>query len=468
MIWASFKKGACLRGHACAIQSDGGQTSYSEILQRVDALAKTIGRDRIAGGSRVLLAQTEPLALLLSVLACWSIGLVPVISREGRSSEGLADLQKSLERATLSENKTKFANCDTQICAGQFQPRDEALVICTSGTTGSPKLVALSAESVLINIQTIASKLSLQSNDLVAVVTPLTYMYGLFGGTLSTLWAGATVRLFALDAPPPVVLRAVRSEGVSVIQGPPSLWRLFFAYWNGKAFPGVRLVTIGGESTESNLMDQLGIAFPHATRVLLYGMTEAGPRISHRTYGMVSENCNVVGTPFEHLDWYIDPIEQGCLPAGTGRLVLRGPTVFMGYIQDDGGYTGLDTDGYFHSNDLVRIDPQGQMHFVDRFDRIFKSRGKLVSPNEVEAVLLEYAAIKEAACHKEPHEIFGFVLAAQIVLHDDANVSISQIRAHCAVSLQPHSIPKRFDFLDSFPNSNSGKRQPQPTTKAWM
>jgi acyl-CoA synthetase (AMP-forming)/AMP-acid ligase II len=457
MIWADFSKRAALRGNAPAIQNDDGQISFNELLERVGTVAASIGQDQVFGNRRVLLSETEPLALLLAVLACWSRGLVPVISREGRGSKGLSEIREFLGAAATDTG--------TEIDLHQLQPCDEALVICTSGTTGAPKMVALPAQSVLTNVATIVSELALQPDDLVAVVTPLTYMYGLVGGTLAALWAGATVRFFATDAPLSVVQAAIRQDGVTVVQGPPSLWRLFMAYWNGNAFHSVRIVTTGGERTDIALMNQIAAAFPNAALVLLYGMTEAGPRISHRNFGEIAEGgdgCDIIGKPFAHLDWYVAPIEQGTLPPGTGRLVLRGPTVFLGYLRHGGGYDGLDADGYFHSNDLVRADAEGHLRFVDRYDRIFKSGGKLVSPNEAEAVMLQHAAVKDVACRKETHAIFGFVLIAQVVLYDHTQASIPEIRAHCAANLQPHAIPKRFELRDSLPQAASGKRRSLP------
>lgn len=460
MIWTDFLTSASRRSEHPAVLGDEGEITYSGLLALVDDVARTLPRAPEKRPGRVVLVETEPLALLVQVLACWSIGLVPVIMREGRNAGSVQDICDLLSPvAVIDASGTRLTSSGGVGTSHiDFAARDEALVICTSGTTQAPKLVALPAESILLNARTIGSQLGLLPGDVVAVVTPLTYMYGLMGGAMSALWSGATIRLFSPLEPLTVIQAAIRREGITVIQGPPSLFRLFLAYWNETPFAGVRLVTIGGEFLDPDLLDRIRRAFPHSDFQLIYGMTEAGPRISHNCPDAKTVIDGYVGRPFAHIDWFVEPFEQDGFPSGAGRLVLRGPAMFLGYISQDGGYEGLGCDGYFRSNDLVRSGPDGGLCFLDRVDRMFKSGGKLLSPLEIETALLQFGPVKEAWCGKEAHPLLGFVPVAEVVLKKDAATTEQDLHDHCAMSLQQHAIPRRFEFRASFAIATSGKR----------
>jgi long-chain acyl-CoA synthetase len=452
LIWPDFLATvvAC-RTSQPAVVSHDGRLSYGDLVALVGTAARTLPAPSRHHPDRVLVTETEPLPLLLKVLACWSVGRVPVILREGRSGDSAHDLARLLAACGPPTSGT------TRAAPADFGPRDEALVICTSGTTSFPKLVALPAESVLLNARLIGSELGFQPGDLVGIPTPLTYMLGLMGGALSALWAGATIRLFPAAEPLTVVQAAIRREGITVIQAPPSLMRLFLAYWNGTPFAPVRLVATGGEQVTQDLVTRMREAFPQADLRMLYGMTEAGPRISHSKLGP-DRTEGAVGKPFAHFDWYVEPGQKDQFPANAGRLVLRGPAMFLGYISPDGGYQGLDPDGWFRSSDLVRVDADGGLSFLDRIDRMFKSGGKLVSPREVETVLLQFAPVKEARVRPEVHPILGFVPVAEVVLHDSAPLTAQALQAHCRLHLQEHAIPRRFDLVEAMSLGPSGKR----------
>ncbi len=462
MIWAEFCDRALQHADRPAVSLGGETFSYAALVARARAAGENLAPWQGQGPARIVLGATEPMDLLVQILACWSAGRVPVIAREGRGAVGIEQICRFLDAPT-------WAGAQAGVVAPHPAPRialrDEALVICTSGTTGTPRLVALPAQSVLINLDTITADLALVPQDLIAVITPLTYMYGLIGGTLAALWAGATVRFFDRADPPSVVQQVMRQEGVTVIQGPPSLLRLFLEYWNGQPFPTVQRVTMGGEAVPADLMARLGQAFPDAAHTILYGMTEAGPRLSHRHRTAEAEHdhdvqgCLRIGLPFAHVDWHLAPVTGQDLPIGAGRLVLRGPAMFLGYIAAGGGYEGLDAAGFFHSNDLLRQDADGGLWFVDRLDRMFKSGGKLVSPSEVEAVLLGHPAVLQATCRHEAHPVLGFVPVADVILHPGQSVTPAQIIAQCRAALQPHAVPRRIALQATLTLSPSGKRQ---------
>ena len=457
MIWRELERRIAVAKDRPVVIHGGGELTGADLLDRVAAAAAALPEPAGPRPWRAVIRQRDPLDLLLHVLACWRQGFSAAVLRDSMTDAQVADIASWLGPAARLEEPPppSLATLAASPAPGSLGPRDEALVICTSGTTGTPKLVALPAESVCINAATIAAALGIGPNDRIAVNTPLGYMYGLMGGCMASLWAGACCRLFAPAAPLPELQAAIRREGVTVVQGPPSLFRIFLGYWNGEPFPGVRTVTTGGEPLGPDLAAGLAQAFPDARRLFLYGMTEAGPRISHLSFEEGGGEDACVGVPYEHLEWRLDPIPG----QEAGRLVLRGPSMFLGYIRHGGGYEGLDAEGFFHSNDLMSLDPDGRLHFRGRIDRIFRSGGRLVNPEAVERVLVAQPGVEDAVCRAESHPLLGLVPVAEVVMEPQATFDAVALREGCRSRIEPHALPRRIVEAEPWSLAESGKRR---------
>ena len=464
MIWQHILERATLVPEGVALVHAAGELGWPGLVAEVEAVAADLPDHSGPRPWRAIVRDPDPFAVLVRVLACWRQGCSAVVLRDSMTAAQVAGIVDWLRPAMTIGGSSEPSRPAAAPPPRPLGPRDEALVICTSGTTGVPKLVALPAESVCLNAATIASALGLGPRDRVAVNTPLGYMYGLIGGCLASLWAGSTCRLFRPSDPLPQLQAAIRREGITVVQGPPALFRLFLAYWNGEPFPEVRVVTTGGEPLADDLAADLGRAFPNARRLFLYGMTEAGPRLSHLAFEEGGGVDGCIGLPYSHVEWRLDPVAG----SDAGRLVLRGPGMFLGYITAAGGYEGLDEAGCFQSNDLLNRDAAGRLHFRGRLDRIFRSGGRLVNPDAIERVLASQPSIDDAVCQADPHPILGLVPVAEVVVRPGAVFDPMSLMAACAQQIEPHAVPRRIVQTDAGGLAESGKRRrpknsgPQP------
>ncbi len=455
MIWQQLLERVAAGPERVAVVHAAGELSYAELVGHVETAAAAIPEGTGPRPWRVVIRQADPLTLLVQVLACWQQGVSAVVLRDSMTAKQVADIVRWLRPMALLDGTLPASKGPANRPSRPLKPRDEALVICTSGTTGIPKLVALPAESVVINATTIAAALALGPADRVAVNTPLGYMYGFMGGVMASLWAGATCRLFRPGEPLTQLQAAIRREGITCVQGPPSLFRLFLGYWNGEPFPGVRMVTTGGEPLGADLVEGLSQAFPNACRLFLYGMTEAGPRISHLQFEEGGGVDACIGIPYEHFEWRIDRVEGST----AGRLVLRGRSMFLGFITADGGYEGLDDEGYFQSNDLVSLGAGGRLHFRGRLDRIFRSGGRLVNPQAVEQVLVSHPDVEDAVCRPQEHPLLGLVPVAEVVIRPAAEFDAAGLMAFCSADVEPHAIPRQIVRVAAGDIAESGKRR---------
>lgn len=458
MMWSRLSEQVQAAPDRLAVIRQEGEISYWALASLVETTSTVLPSPSGPRPWRVVLRHADPFTLLVQVLACWRRGFSAVVLRDSMPTSQVEEIIRWLKPVASFDGQDLPAGAGLSapppITHG---PRDEALVICTSGTTGIPKLVALPAESVSLNAAAIASSLGLGPDDRLAIHTPLGYMYGLMGGCMASLWAGATCRLFRPRDPLTQLQAAIFKEGITVVQGPPSLFRLFMGYWNGEPFPSVRVVTTGGEALDPSLADDMGKAFPNARRLFLYGMTEAGPRISHLSFEEGGGQDACIGVPYPHFEWRLDRVEQN----PHRRLIIRGPSMFLGYIDPDGKYSGLDADGYFRTRDLFSMDAHGILHFRGRLDRIFRSGGRLVNPSEIERLIVLYPGVIDAVCRPEAHEFLGLVPVVEVVARNGEALNVGDIQTYCSTVMEAHILPRKITVVRDREVAESGKQRIQ-------
>jgi acyl-CoA synthetase (AMP-forming)/AMP-acid ligase II len=432
LVWSRARN----EGSRTAVVTRGERVSLSRLVERAEALALELAARLSAHPARALVRSRDPFEVLVFVLGCWRADCSAVVLHEATPAESVARIGRRLGASALLQDGHWSGPC-----APAPRPPDprEALVLATSGTSGAPRLVALPGDSALVNTRAIAAELGLDEQTRLLVAQPLSRAYGLVGACLTGLRSGAEIHLEPGATPPPVLQRAIRERELTVVQGAPAFFQLFMQYWNGKPFPSVRVWTTGGELASRELLGSLRRAFPRARGRIIFGMTELGPRISHAPAEDPRVLRGFIGRPFDHIDWRIEAAQAADAP---GRLRLRGSAAFLGYVAKDGGYEGIDPDGYFTSPDLVSRDADGVgLVYHGRHDQLFKVGGHIVNPALVEQTLVALPGVADARCYPEPDPILGQVVIAEIVAAPE--LRDETLLAACRSALDPPSVPRR-------------------------
>ena len=145
-------------------------------------------------------------------------------------------------------------------------------------------------------------------------------------------------------------------------------------------------------------------------------------------------------------------------PAGeVGEILVRGPTVMLGYADRQGETARALRSGWLHTGDLGYVDADGCLYVVDRRDDLIVSGGENVYPAEVERALLEHPGVEEAGVVRMSSAVWGQTVGAVVKVRTGAKLSEHEIRAFCAQRLAGYKVPRRVWFTDALPRTAAGK-----------
>ena len=334
-----------------------------------------------------------------------------------------------------------------------------ALVLFTSGSSAEPKGVLLSREGLEANVRAIVDYLPIAKAPRTAVVVPLSYSYGLVGQVLTTLHVGGTLVLLG-DLPYPALqveaMRRLGAQGLSAV--PASLRLLARAAIASPATqrPVFAYVASAGAPLDATTVDLVRQAFPGARLWNQYGLTEASPRVTALEDSDEAFDRGSVGRALPGIEvWTCSDDGQRLAPGLEGELVVRGPSVMLGYLDDASGTQRvLSADGSLRTGDAGTVDAEGFVFVTGRLDGVVKCAGERVSVEEIAAALRTVAGVRDACVVAVPHPELGASLHAYV--EAGANL-VPALRAFVREHFTPAKRPVKFVTLDALPRTASGK-----------
>ena len=199
-------------------------------------------------------------------------------------------------------------------------------------------------------------------------------------------------------------------------------------------------------------------AFPTKEIYIMYGQTEAAPRVTWLPPGKLEEKLGSIGIPVPGVKVIIADEEGNELPPGkVGEIVVDGPNVMMGYWNHAEEEREVLRDGRLFTGDLARKDEDGFIYVVGRKKEIIKTGGNRVSVKEVEECLLEKEGILEVAVFGVDDPVLGEAIKAVVVRKKGYEIDAGDITDFCRGRLSSHKVPKVLEFAESLPKTKSGK-----------
>ena len=335
--------------------------------------------------------------------------------------------------------------------------RDEvALILHTSGSTGAPKIVPIDYANLVSGALSRMPLLQLTAADRGLCISSLTTAAGIRRSLFPVLTAGGSVvctpgfdlAMFfdLLDefrptfyGAAPTVHRAILDEALR----------------RGVAGHSLRFILCGTGALTAEVQHGLERAFG-VPAIHAYGMTETST-IAQNPLPPGERRAGSVGIPAA-CEVAILGDDGALLSAGqTGEIVVRGPTVFTGYENDDEGNRRAFHRGWFRTGDLGHVDADGYLFVAGRLKEIINRGGAKVLPAEVDAALMAHSGVADAACFSVPHPTLGEDVVAAIVLRPEAAVSAQQLRDAALERLPVHKVPSRIVLVNSIPRDAQGK-----------
>jgi amino acid adenylation domain-containing protein len=497
-----FLKDSAIRyRHKTALVAGGKRLGYGELDGASDRLARTLISRGLKRGERVAIFLDNSWEAVVGLFAVLKAGGVFVFVNPTTKAEKLAYVLNHCRATGLITRGTLASVADAAlaevpsvaftIVAGVKTPTlrraslrfedaieskdapplgeigidlDLAMLIYTSGSTGLPKGVMMTHQNVVAAATSITTYLENTADDIILNVLPISFDYGLYQ-VLMAAKVGATLVLEKSFAFPQAIIDRMKAEHVTGLPLVPTMAAMLLQMNDLEpgALPDLRYVTNTAAALPPTHIARLRALFPGAKLYSMYGVTEC-KRCTYLPPEELDRRPTSVGIAIPGTEAYVvDESGKRAPPGVIGELVVRGAHVMKGYWENPTATRRAFRPGPFpwekvlRTGDLFRMDEEGFLYFVARKDDIIKSRGEKVSPKEVENVLYALPTIREAAVIGLPDPILGEAVAAFIVADSNAGLTEREIIRHCAAHLEDFMVPKRVEFRDSLPKTDSGK-----------
>lgn len=440
-------------GDRVALRFGEGTLTYAELATAAGGLAT-----RLRGLGRVAVWADPTIETCVAVVAGLLAG-VPVIPLNPRIGERELDhiLGDSAPELVLRQEDIAMSTSDSAI---PEEPQEEspALIVYTSGTTGPPKGVLLPRRALATNLDALARAWEWTERDVVAHALPLFHVHGLIVGVLGPLRRGGTVQHLGRFSSAEV--GAALGGPATMLFGVPTMYHRLaddcaadsaLAAAVGRA----RLLVSGSAALPA--IEHERITRLTGQRVVeRYGLTETLMNCSVRASG--ERRPGTVGPPVDGVQLRLldddgAPVADGQL----GEIDVRGPNLFLGYLNRPDATAEVLRDGWFRTGDLAIREPDGYLRIVGRrATDLIKSGGYKIGAGEIENALLEHPGVAEVAVTGEPDDDLGERVVAWVVPAGDPPPP-EELAEHVARLLAPHKRPRVVRFVESLPRNELGK-----------
>lgn len=453
---------------------DAGTLTYAGLLDGVGRISSYLSGAGLVKGDCVAIDCDGRDLILLSLAVMRREGCAVAIPRRCAPGEKEQLFEKCLVTALLSKGgHRRFTRDSGTVGGGGLREEyrvsrpgsplsaetlrslipDARLGRFTSGTTGKSKGVVLRERSLVDRIEAANRGLRITGDDVILWTLPMAYHFVV--SILLYLKSGACI-LVPANHQPETLARAIGEDHATVIYANEHLFRTILSSWS----PG-RLGSVSKcFSTSVSLSEKTGRDFHEAFGVPIrqaYGIIEVGlPTVNTDS---PLEKANSVGRLLPDYDIRIlddegRPVQDG----GTGEILLRGPGFFDAYLSPFRTRHEVCDDGWFVTGDLGRVDGDGYLYLSGRRKSVINCMGMKVFPEEVERVLDSHPLVGKALVRGRSHPYLLEVPHAVIALHGGGKrPGTEEMVAFCSRHLSPHCIPRSFEFVDSLPETETGK-----------
>ena len=342
-------------------------------------------------------------------------------------------------------------------------------IVFTSGTTGLPKAIMHTDNTLAHSGRTVRADFNHNADDIVLMYIPFSTNFGAIMGLQLPVAVGATMVLMdhfsATEA-----LNLIGRENVTYIAGTPTG---FMALSNSPAvadarLDSIRLLLSAGDSFPVRAIKELRQIF-QTVFIDAFGMNEFGMGFWCLPSDDPNEVDGSIGRAIAGVEAKILDVDGRSVPTGEiGELAIKSAGMCAGYFnQTEANASAWDIDGWFHSGDLATVDHKGYFRVVGRSKDVIIRGGANISPREIEESLIREPRIREVSVIGLPDDHYGEVVCACVIPRSGENPTADEIRAYLEPLIAAYKLPSRIVILEQFPLNSMGKVR-KDMLKEWV
>jgi malonyl-CoA/methylmalonyl-CoA synthetase len=412
-----------------------------------------------AGGIAVPLCTSHPLPELEHVLSDAQVELAVV---HAQFDELVRPLAAARGLRVLASERLREGEASA---LPEVAPDRGALLLYTSGTTGKPKGVLSTHAILAAQVRSVVTAWEWDAGDRVLHVLPLHHLHGILNLLCAALWSGASCEFLPRFDAERVWQRIAESRELTLFMAVPTIYAKLAQSWEqapalraqrSAGCRRLRLMVSGSAALPAAMLERWREISGH-TLLERYGMTEFGMGLGNPLHG--ERRPGHVGVPFPGIEVRLvgehgEPVADG----HPGEIQVRGPGLFAGYFgKPEATRAAFSADGWFRTGD-IGVHERGAYRILGRESvDILKSGGFKISALDVEEALREHPAVRECAVVGVPDETWGQRIAAAVVLHDGAQLSIDELRAFGKQRLAAYKVPALLRVVSELPRNAMGK-----------
>ncbi len=351
----------------------------------------------------------------------------------------------------------ELAKHDPRREVAQAADDDTAVILYTSGTTGTPKGAELTHSNLRRNCEIARSLFDLGANSVTLGALPLFHSFGQTCGLNATVSSGGTLTLIP-RFDPGKALEIIERDKINVFEGVPTMYNAILNHPERERYDTstLEVCVSGGSALPVELLRGFEEAFG-CTVIEGYGLSETSPVASFNHPGR-ERKPGSIGTPVDGVEMKVLDKEGREPPPGeVGEIVIRGHNVMKGYWKRPDATAEVMTDGWFATGDMATIDEDGYFFIVDRKKDMIIRGGYNIYPREIEEVLYEHPDVLEAAVVGLPHEQLGEEVGAAVSLKEDADTTTEQLQEYVKQQVAAYKYPRLIWFVEDLPKGPTGK-----------
>jgi len=339
----------------------------------------------------------------------------------------------------------------------EVDKNDTAVCIYTSGTTGNPKGALLTHRNLLSNVNSILKVFPVDSSDVFSCILPLFHAFSAMASFLYPFAIGASI-VVSDRFTPRKCLQMIQDHRITIFIGVPAMYAVLTQIKNPSEFDltSWRFCASGGAPLSPELLTVFEKIYP----VKIYegaGPTECSPVTSVNPIGG-KRKIGSIGLPIPDVEMKIvDENDNELPPDNVGEIVVRGPNVMKGYLNQPEATIESLRNGWFHTGDIGKMDKEGYFYILDRKKDIIIVGGLNVYSQEVEKVLTSHPKISEAAVMRKPDRLRGEMPVAFVSPVEGEKINLDELNSFCREHLAPYKVPRHITICESFPKTATGK-----------